>query len=143
MGKRIETLEGQQQIFIFGLSLDNCCTIFTIIGAIFAVTWAIHEYDKNAKLRQQEKASNIAKSFSDRLTIECSIICCVISNSEIFHLLELSTKKYDSFKVFNTNEIRNVYNDDNFIEKYKKIKKQSDLDQIYYRLLETRISFEN
>lgn len=134
---------GEQYIFIYGITLSNWSTWLGILAIAGTAIWAIYQYDKNKTSKQQEKASNIAKSFSDRLALECSIIYYVISNSEIFHLLELNIKKYESFKIFNTNEIRNIYNDDNYIEKYNKTKKESDLNQIYYRLLEARISFKS
>lgn len=132
-----------QQLLILGITLENWITWYSGIGLIIGAFWAIFQYDKNKTQRQQEKASEIAKSFSDKLTTKCAIICSVIVNSEVFNLLELDKKNYDSFKVFNTNEIRLVYNDDNFIEKYKKAYLDSNLDQIYYRLLDARISFNS
>ena len=136
----IDNVINEQHIIIFGITLENWFTWFSLVGLILTSIWAIYQFDKNIVLKQQEKASEIAKSFSDKLTIKCSIICGVINNSELFHLLELKSKKYNDFKVFNTNEIRSIYNDDNFIEKYKKTKSECDLDSIYYRLLESLIS---
>lgn len=128
---------------IMGISLDNWFNWISFWALILGALWAIYQYDKNRTQKQQEKASKIAKSFSDKLTTKCAIIYSVIANSEVFNLLELDKKNYDSFKVFNTNEMRTVYNDDNFIEKYKKTYNNSELDQIYYRILDSRISFNS
>lgn len=130
-----------QEILFCGISLENLSSWFGGIAIIIAAFWSMYQFVKSRTIRQQERASEIAKSFSDDLTIKCAIIYAVIEHSELYSLLELDKKNYDSFKVFNTNEIRSVYCDDNFIEKYEKTFDDSDLDQIYYRLLDTRISF--
>lgn len=130
-----------QQILIFGISLENWSIWYTITGLIITAAWSMYQYTKSVSRKQQEKASIIAKSFSEQLTIKCAIICAVYNNSDLYDLLELDTKNYNDFKVFNTNEIRLIYNDDNFIEKYKKVKAETDLNMIYYRLLDSFTSF--
>ena len=129
-----------QQILIFGISLDNWCTLLTMFGVVIGAGWGLIQYDRNTKLRQQEKATIIAQSFSDKLTLKCMLICSVIENSPLGQLLELQDKDCFSFNNFNTAEIRQVYNDDNFPEKYNNIKEMSNLDVIYYNILESRIS---
>lgn len=131
------------ELTISGISLNNWFNWISFWGLIAGAFWTIFQYDKNKTQKQQDKASKIAKSFSDSLTTKCAIIYAVIKNSEIFTLLELDKKSYNSFKVFNTNEIRTIYNDDNFIEKYRKTYLEANLDQIYYRILDTRISFND
>lgn len=138
---KMYSLEEEQQIFLFNISLNNYLTILTFFGMLVGAVWALIQYDKNSKVRQQEKASEIAKSFSEDLTTKCFIICQVFQESILNSFLELNKKSYDSFKFFNTNEIRTVYNDDNFIEKYMQKVQQANLDQIYYRMLDSRISF--
>lgn len=130
-----------QQILVFGISLDNLGTWLTAVGLIVAAFWSLIQYEKGKVAKRQEKASEIAKSFSNRLTTKCSIIYQVIRLSKIYPLLKLNQKEYDHFKTFTTNEIRNIYSDDNFIEKYVNTRKESDLDQLYYRVLDSRISF--
>jgi len=129
-----------QQINICGISLENLETIFTSSALIVTAFWSMHQYNKNKTSKQQEKASEIAKSFSNALTTKCFIICEVIKNSDLYPLLEHDKKTYNSFKSFTTNEIRSVYNDDRFFEKYRTTKKLANLDQIYYKILESRIS---
>lgn len=132
--------EEEQQILIFNISLSNWCTLITMLGVIIGAIWGLIQYDKRVKLRQQEKATIIAQSFSDKLTLKCMLICSVFENSPLGQLLELQEKDCFSFNNFNTSEIRQVYNDDNFPEKYNNIKKLSNLDLIYYNILESRIS---
>lgn len=132
--------EEVQQILILGFSLDNWCTFITMLGVLTGAIWGLIQYDKSVKLRQQEKATIIAQSFSDKLTLKCMLICSVIENSPLGQLLELQDKDCFSFNNFNTAEIRQVYNDDNFPEKYNNIKEMSNLDVIYYNILESRIS---
>lgn len=133
----------EQHVVILGITLENWFTWLSMIGLAFTAMWAIYQFYKSTILKQQEKASEIAKSFSNELTSKCAIVCEVIKCSKLAELLQLDSKGYDSFKVFNTNEIRIIYNDDNFIEKYNRLKKESDLDSIYYRLLESLISNES
>ena len=132
----------EQQIMICGVSLGNWSIWLTICGLIVTALWSAYQYTKNVSRKQQEKASIIAKSFSEQLTIKCAIICTVIKNSELYDFLELDSKSYESFKTFNTNEIRAIYNDDDFVEKYKELKSKVDLNTIYYRLLDSFTSFE-
>ena len=54
--------EEQQIIFFNFISLNNCLTILTLAGMIIGAIWALIQYDKTTKLRQQEKASEIAES---------------------------------------------------------------------------------
>lgn len=131
-----------QEILLGGISLDNWGIWITMIGAVLASLWAMYQYSKNLAFKQQEKASEIAKSFADSLTQKCTIICTVIEKSSLNNILNFKNIDCFSFSQFNTNEIRNIYNDDNFISKYKEERKMANLNTIYYNLLETLISNE-
>ena len=130
-----------QEILLFGISLENLSTWLAVIGLVATAFWSLLQYEKSRTAKQQEKASEIAKSFSDELYMKCSIICEVIQNSSLYDFLQLGNMPYDSLKTFNTNEIRQIYNDDNFIDKYISEVKNANLDQIYYKILDSRISF--
>lgn len=132
-----------QQIMICGISLENFSIWFTFVAIIVTAFWSTFQYNKSKLSKQQEKASEIAETFSNDLVTKCSIIYDVISNTELAEILELNKIGYDKFKVFNTNEIRTVYNDDDFISKFKKKFIDSNLDQIYYRRLDVRVSFNS
>lgn len=132
-----------QEIKLFGISLDNWEIWITVIGAVIASVWAMYQYTKTEALRQQEKASEIAKSFATTLTNKCNIICTVIEKSSLNEVLDFKNKDCFCFSTFNTNEIRRVYDDDNFISKYKEAKKKADLNTVYYNVLESLISLES
>ncbi len=132
-----------QQIMIWGISLENFSIWFTFVAIIVTAFWSTFQYNKSKLSKQQEKASEIAEIFSNDLVTKCYIIYDVISNTELIEILEINKIDYDKFKVFNTNEIRTVYNDDNFISTFKKKYKELNLDQLYYRRLESRISFNS
>lgn len=92
--------------------------------------------------KQQEKASEIAKQFSNDLLLKCDIVNTVYKLSPIGTLLELQQKNYSLFKNFNIEEIRKIYNDYNFPLKYKKLEDSINFDDIYYSLLEKRITIK-
>lgn len=97
-----------QEIKLFGISLDNWEIWITVIGAVIASVWAMYQYTKTEALRQQEKASEIAKSFATTLTNKCNIICTVIEKSSLNEILDFRNKDCFCFSTFNTNEIRRV-----------------------------------
>ena len=68
-----------QTILIWGITLDNILSIFTIFGIIIGAIWAMYQYDKNKRLKQQEKGSLIAMKFSEKLIDEISIVNGVLS----------------------------------------------------------------
>lgn len=132
-----------QEIYILGISLNNISIWFTAIGLIFTALWSMYQYTKNKNANQQEKASEIAKSFAEQLTQKCTIISNVFEKSSLFEILDFNNIDCLYFSTFNTNEIRNIYNDDNYISKYKEAKKQANLNTVYYNVLESLISVES
>lgn len=128
-----------QEIALFGISLNNWGIWITIIGAFFASIWAMYQYTKNASIRQQEKSSEIAKTFSDGLLKKCSTLIAVYQNSPLDSLITHKPYSQD----FNTEELREITNDDDFPSKYKEIKESIDFDYLYYRVLESRITTES
>ena len=138
----IATSEETQQIFFLNISLEIWLTILSTFAILMGGMWGLMQYDKTVKIRQQEKATIIAHSFSDKLTLKCMLICSVIENSPLGELLQLKDIDCFNFTNFNTNEIRQVYNNDDFLEQYNNLKELSNLDNIYYNILESRISTE-
>lgn len=134
--------EQTQQIFFLYISLENWCTIVSTAAIFGGAIWGLMQYDKTVKIRQQEKATIIAHSFSDKLTLKCMLVCSVIENSPLNEFLDIKNIDCFNFTNFNTTEIRQVYNNDDFLEQYNKLKELSDLDNIYYNILESRISTE-
>lgn len=129
-----------QEILLFNISLNNWGLWITIIGALLASVWAMYQYSKATSIRQQEKASEIAKVFSDGLLNKCSTIIAVFQNSPMAELIDSIQKYHSPLNDFTTDTIRAIMNDDDFPSKYKKLKDSIDFDYIYFRVLEYRIT---
>lgn len=124
-----------QQLYIYGLSINIWLSFLTIISFLIGGLFALYQYDKNKKQRQQEKGADIAKLFSDKLLLKCSMINEVIKASELYEFMEIDKKDYFCFKEFNVNELRQIYLDDDFPTKYERKFAQSNLNNIYFYLL--------
>lgn len=125
-----------QEITLFGISLNNWGIWITLIGTVFASIWAMYQYTKSSSLRQQEKSFEIAKNFSDGLLKKCSTLIAVYENSPLFKLIKRKPCSID----FNTEELRDLTSNDDFPSEYKKIKESIDFDNLYFRVLESRIT---
>lgn len=130
----------EQKIIIFGITLDNWFTWISLIGLILTAIWAMYQFDKTTIRKQQEKAAYIAKRFSDDLLLKCEIVNIVYKKSPIYKLLDLKHLNYSYFSEFNTSELRNIYNDDNFPNVYQDLYKSINFDNIYFSLLKARVS---
>lgn len=125
-----------QEITLFNISLNNWGIWLTIIGSVFACLWAMYQYTKATSLRQQEKASEIAKLFSDELLRKCNILIAVYENSPLSKLLKDVKSGKLVFKDFTSAELRGITSDDDFPSKYKNILESVDFDYLYFRVLE-------
>ena len=132
--------EGEQQILILGITLSNWSIWLGILGIICAAIWALYEYDKSRVSTQQEKASEIAKTFSEDLLLKCGTLIAVYENSPLNLILENIDPLNSPFNHFTTDELREITNNDDFPTQYKKEKKNIDFDNIYFRILESRIT---
>lgn len=132
--------ENQQTIFILKISLENWCTILTMIGTFLAAFWAIHQYDKNNRIKQQEKSAQIAKIFSGNLLESCDIIISVFSQSKLSEIIDFVSHHHNLFENFTTNELREIFENDNFPNIYKGLRKNSNLDDLYYSILEAKVT---
>lgn len=132
--------DGEQEIFILGISLSNWSVWIGIIGILFTAIWALYEYDRARISNQQEKASEIAKYFSDDLLTKCGLVIAVFQNSSLNNLLKQIDTLNSPFKHFTTDELREITDSDDFPSLYKNEKKKIDFDEIYFRILKQRIS---
>lgn len=132
-----------QQILINNISLDNWVSIITVIGLIITAIWSMYQYTKNKALQQQEKSAQIAKIFSDNLLEKCGIIIHVFKHSKLNNIVEYVSQPANIFQNFTTNELREIFENDDFPNIYKKIKNNSELDDLYYSYLESKITVEN
>lgn len=138
---KVENIENQQ-IFLLGISIDNWLQWITIITIPYTAGWAIYQYKKSVYIKQQEKATNIAKEFSEDVINKCGLLYLVYSSSSLNDLLKFDEKNYDDFKFFNVDELRKIYKDDNFPTEYskKRTELEPELDKIYHRLLEISVT---
>lgn len=128
------TSEEEQQIFIFKISLNNWCTILTIVGVFFTAIWAIHEYDKRNKLSQQEKASEIAQNFANNLIERMGLISEVLMrNQEVEKIIKvINNSSISQFTLF---EVQSIFNDQNCIDKFCQIVLSKNTQKRYNRIL--------
>lgn len=136
-----KTFENEEQhILIHGITLSNWSIWLSILGIICAAIWALYEYDKSRISNKQEKATDVAKTFSDGLLQKCSIVMAVYQNSNLYALIKDNDTLNSPFKHFSTDELREISNNDDFPSIYKKERDSIDFDYIYFRVLEKRIT---
>ena len=132
-----------QEIYVFDISLTNLGIWFTAIGLIVAACWSMYQFTKNKILRQQEKAVEVAKLFSEDILIKLGIITSVILNSELGKIINPNNFKYTDFKNFDKNEIVCLYEDDEIFFKIRENLKSEELQQAYLKYIWKRISLTN
>lgn len=137
----ISNTADSQLILIKGITLDNWSTFIGVLALFFGAIWACQEYIKSKSISQQQKSSEIAKIFHNNLLVKCTILNTVYKN--VTKLDKFIIENFDTnndFRHFNTDELRDLSNDDDFPSNYRKIKDLIDFNYIYYRILEARIT---
>lgn len=138
--KNPEQIE-EQVLYFAGISISNWAEWITIITIPITATWAIYQYTKSVKVRKQEKATEIAKIFSDELLDKCTIIWAVIDKSDLKDVLKLKSIDMNNLKRFDLDEILSLYNDkEDFLKKYQETKFSANVQLTYFYILERRIS---
>lgn len=127
-----------QEIYIFGISLNNFGIWFTAIGLIITAFWSIYQFAKNISRKQQEKGASIAKEFTNGLLDKCGLVTIIYKKSPLYRILN-SHQEYNSFRNFTISELRDVYRDE-LPDIYKNLEDQCELDKIYHSILKSRIS---
>lgn len=136
-----ENVESQQILF-FGISLENLGILLTSIGLPGTAIWSMFQFSKSKKSQQQEKSSQIAQHFSNTLLNKCDIVIRVFSLSTLSSVIDIFSQPNFFLEDFTCNELREVTEDDDFPNIYKKMKDNQDFDDIYYNLLERKITTE-
>lgn len=131
---------GEQHIFIFDITLSNWSIWLGIIAIAGTAIWAFYEYDKSRISTQQEKASEIARIFSDSLLLKCNTVIAVYENSELSQMLKQFSTLNSPFEHFTTDELREITNNDDFPSLYKEFRDSIDFDYLYFRVLEKKIT---
>lgn len=127
-----------QQILIFGISLDNWCTLLTMFGVVIGAGWGLIQYDKNMKLRQQEKASEIAQDFANNLIEKTALISDTLMSNKEFQKMIVKIVKSKKLNQFTYWEIANILNDKQCFNKCEQIIRSQRTQQKYTQLLEKK-----
>lgn len=131
-----------QQIIIFSISLDNLGIILTSIGLPGTAIWSMFQFSKSKKSKQQDKSSQIAKHFSDTLLNKCDLVIRVFKLSDLSRVIDVFSQPNFFLEDFTCNELREITENDDFPNIYKKMKENQNFDNIYYNLLERKITTE-
>lgn len=130
-----------QEIYIWGISLNNVGIWFTAIGLIVTAFWSTFQFVKNISRSQQEKGAEISKMVSQVLLNKCTVLGSVILKSELNQIFNFDDLKPTTFKNFDNNELMKLFKEPDIASlKIKKILTSNELQQIYFRVLETNIS---
>lgn len=130
-----------QEIYILGVSLNNIGIWFTAIGLIVTAFWSMYQFTKNIARNQQEKGAEISKMVSQILLNKCTILGNVILKSELNKIFNFDDLKPTTFKNFDNNELMKLFKEpDTASLRIKNILTSNELQQIYFRVLETNIS---
>lgn len=127
-----------QQILINNISLENWSTIITTIGLLSTAIWSMFQYNKSRIAKQQEKASEIAQTFSNDLIEKTGLISDVLMDNPEVQKMVHSIKKSKRLNQFTTLEILNILDDQKCFEKYDKIVKSQRTQARYTELLSKR-----
>lgn len=126
-----------QEIYIYGISLGNISIWFTIIGLVITAFWSIYQFTKSKTLKQQEKASEIAKDFANNLIERMGLISDVLMpNKEIENMI----KKVDTSKLkqFTVVEMIEILNDNKCFDKFHSIVNSKRTQKRYIKILNSR-----
>lgn len=127
-----------QQILIFGISLDNWCTLLTMFGVVIGAGWGLIQYDKNMKLRQQEKASEIAQDFANNLIEKTALISDTLMSNKEFQKMIVKIVKSKKLNQFTYWEIIDILGDKQCFNKCEQIIRSKRTQQKYTQLLKTK-----
>ena len=127
-----------QQILIFGISLDNWCTLLTMFGVLIGAGWGLIQYDKNMKLRQQEKASEIAQDFANNLIEKTALISDTLMSNKEFQKMIVKIVKSKKLNQFTYWEIIDILGDKQCFNKCEQIIRSKITQQKYTQLLKTK-----
>lgn len=129
-----------QEIYIFGISLENWCTWITLFGLLFTAIWSMHQYNKNKLSKQQEKASEIAKDFSNELIEKMGIVFDVLMPNIAMQKMISKIVQSKKLNQFTTIEISAILDDKDCFEKCDKIIHSKRTQSRYDKILEQRYS---
>lgn len=126
-----------QQVLVFGISLENLSIWLGAVAIVITAFWSAFQYHKNKLVRQQEKASEIAKDFADNLIERMGLISAVLMpNHDIQNMIKgLDTSKLKQFTIM---EMLGILHDKHCFEKFDKIIDSKRTQKRYIRILKNR-----
>lgn len=127
----------EQIITIYGISTDILADYVTILTIIIGSFWAVFQYNKSVKLRQQEKGQAIAEYFSEELVERFSIIGAILSKNKFIQDNVLPIDSY-SFSKFNTSELKKVFKTSDICSQYRKAINTVEVQEEYTKFLDER-----
>lgn len=127
------TSENDQLILIKGITIQNWGILLSGIIAIIGGIWAMYQYDKSVKYKQQEKSSQILKYFSTDIVNKISIIDCVMSKCPniVEIMVSISKRNFLKFNYYEMNELI----DSEYISNYKKYINNPEIDNTYIKII--------
>ena len=106
----------------------------------YGLIWALYQYNKGKKEKQQEKAAEIAKDFADDLVERMGMISGVLrKNNEIKGMIE-SVVKSKKLSQFTTLEIAKILGNTKCFEKFDTILHSEEIQKEYKEMLNKRYS---
>lgn len=134
----IHTSVEEQIILIKGISLQNFEILISGIVIVIGGIWAMYQYDKSTKSKQQEKANRIAQHFSDNLILNITIIDNIMTQYE--KMDEILTKIIQfNCTNFNIYEMKKVFTKVEILE-YQKYINSEETDKKYQKFLKENYS---
>ena len=131
-----------QLILIKGISLENIYTFLGIIVIIITAIWAMFQFDKSKKEKQQEKASEISYKFSDNIVKKLCIICCVLQEEDFIKNNVLTLNPFE-IKDFDFDELsQKVKNPYELIDQYKNLISDEKINQKYTSIYKEILSID-
>lgn len=127
-----------QQILIFDISLDNWGILLTILGIPSTAIFTLFQYYKSKRLKQQQRASEIADDFADNLIEKMGLISDTLMQSSSIQKMVARVAKSKKLNSFTTVEIISILNDEKCFEKFESIVRSKETQQIYKDFLKQR-----
>lgn len=121
-----------QEIYIGKITITNLSSWISIIAIPVTAIWAMYQFKKSVKIKQQEKATEIAKEFSKTIVHDLGIINNVYISSDLYGSILTKEKYVEKIEYFNTNEVRAIFKDDDYPTKYKEKRDKVYIKQLNY-----------
>ncbi len=128
----------QQTIFITNITIDNWLTWFSIVSICCGLIWALYQYNKKQKGKQQEKASELAKDFANNFVEKLGLISDTLMQNDTIKKLVSSVVKSEQLNQFTSMEIIKILGNSDCFTQYNNIIISKETQKIYECSLKER-----